>query len=166
MSRNKVQNRKRRFSFRKLKVSNYLIYVDTEDANEKLYSRDISKFWENQLTKHIEDSKYISFALYSIKFHKVIKISKINPNIILKLLYRNNSLHLSIEKLRELYFTEDSNISFSVETLRIYGKKYLGFTYRREYTKHLRTLYDRNEIIMKIFIKKIFEIINEENVLF
>ena len=78
-----------------------------------------------------------------------------------RILKNNDSRHISLKKLRELYYNEDSSLKFSLETLRTLLRKRLKYIYGNPKINILQAIRHHNNIMRTIFLYKYGTILRE-----
>ena len=91
------------------------------------------------------------------------KINLFSRQIIKRILLKYKNHHLSLKKITKLYYAEDSDFNFSLETLL----KFLKNQFRKRYKKIKLIYYRRNTnrvyLIKSIFLKYISNLVLKEN---
>lgn len=117
---------------------------------------------EEKLFKFFQ-SKYQNLQLDEIVYNRLQrKQNLINRKILMSLIIENKQTHITLKKLRELYYGIDPSTTFSLETLKRFINSKLQITYRRPIIKTTRASSDSNFNTRAIFLKKVIKLIQEE----
>ncbi len=88
----------------------------------------------------------------------MIKIKEAYINEILK---ENNNKHLSLRKIREIYYQKAPETKFSIETLRKFMRCKMKLTFRKPQLKHENLMINKYRIMLNVFLKKLILLLVE-----